>query len=209
MSRVFVCADHHFGHENIIGYCRRPYKNAQQMDRRLVQRHNEVVAPEDTVLFLGDVTMHGPEKIDWLRGIIQSMHGTKHLIFGNHDRLKWHQYLDVGFATVHSYLEQDAVVETNGSGALPARFRTYRNVTVNMCHDPAWAQDPSRLWVCGHLHNNYFTAPSHIAIVSVELTEYRPVLLTKIIDGFRPGADAVRVEPRLQRNPDAWKEVQR
>lgn len=175
----FVVADHHFAHHNILSYCGRPWPNTDKMDADLVKLHNSVVTANDTTYFLGDVTMRGADRRDWLRKIITRMWGTKILVFGNHDQMHWEHYLYCGFKSCHTHIEYRQNAPTPGRGTLLSH-------PVMMCHDPAWAQDTRKLWVCGHLHNNAFCVGSHIAIVSVELTEYKPVLLNNIIDGLRP-----------------------
>lgn len=169
MSKVWVRADDHFGHHNVLKYCQRPWTNTDQMDRALVDRHNAMVDPADTVYFLGDVTMAGAEKLQWLRKIICKMNGNKHLIFGNHDKMGHERYLDAGFLSCHTSLEI-----------------VHGGQEIVLVHDPCVAQDPSRLWLCGHLHNVAFMAPTHICVVSVELTDYRPVDLDAIVAGWRP-----------------------
>lgn len=53
-DKVFFTADHHFGHENIIKFCERPFDTVEQMDAALIQAWNETV-PEDGIVFhLGD-----------------------------------------------------------------------------------------------------------------------------------------------------------
>lgn len=172
-------ADWHFGHQNILAYCRRPWRTTDKMDHDLVKLHNSVVKPKDTVYVLGDVTLRGPDKKDWLRKILGRMNGTKILIFGNHDNWHWQHYLDVGFQSCHTFFELHHV------GGM-----------IHLCHDPARAQDKSKLWICGHLHNTAFNAPSHIAIVSVELTEYKPVPIENIVNGLRPGERTMTVRGR-------------
>jgi len=48
MTRWFT-ADLHLGHANIIRYCDRPYADVDVMDRDLVARWNDTVAPADEV----------------------------------------------------------------------------------------------------------------------------------------------------------------
>lgn len=192
MSKQWVVADWHFGHENIIRYCSRPWTDVNKMDADLVKLHNSVVSPEDTVYVIGDVTLKTSERLGQIRRILQKMNGTKHLIFGNHDAWHWERYLDAGFQSCHTYLEISQDGPTVPRGTLLTK-------PVSLCHDPAWAQDKSKLWICGHVHNNDFGPKSHIAIVSVELTEYKPILIHDIIDGLRPGDGVLRVGKRLPR----------
>jgi calcineurin-like phosphoesterase family protein len=179
MTRAWVVADHHFGHRNIIKYCDRPWTDENKMDEDLIKLHNSVVAPDDVVYFLGDMTMKQSDRVGWLQKIVGRMHGTKHLIFGNHDNWHWNKYLDVGFQTCHTFLELGL-----GSTQYMADLN-HPYLGVRLCHDPAWAQDKNYLWICGHIHNNTI-ADNHIAIVSVEHTAYKPVPLTDIMAGLRP-----------------------
>ncbi|MFB0493618.1 calcineurin-like phosphoesterase family protein [Methylobacterium sp. OAE515] len=83
--KVWFTADHHFGHGNIIGFCRRPFADSFAMDEALVSRWNEVVGHEDEVWHLGDFAYRcDPHRIACL---FDRLHGrTKHLITGHHDR---------------------------------------------------------------------------------------------------------------------------
>ncbi len=79
MRDTFFVSDMHFGHNNIIKYCNRPYTNVETMDDALVQNWNHIVGPHDTVYHLGDWAFHNYERIGELRGRIIS-------IPGNHDQ---------------------------------------------------------------------------------------------------------------------------
>lgn len=75
-------ADTHFGHANIIKYCRRPFADVEEMDRCLIQYWNEVVHPNDEVHHLGDFAFGDHNKY------LPYLNGTKHLVLGNHDHDK-------------------------------------------------------------------------------------------------------------------------
>lgn len=79
--RKWFTSDQHFGHQNIIKYCNRPFATVEEMNEEIVRRHNAVVGPDDYVFFLGDVAMN----IDNVRKYVHRMHGKKHLVPGNHD----------------------------------------------------------------------------------------------------------------------------
>lgn len=80
---IFYTSDSHFGHENIIKYCDRPFSNTDEMDERLISNWNEVVQPEDTVYHLGDAALG---KIDKSLANVGRLNGYKILVLGNHDR---------------------------------------------------------------------------------------------------------------------------
>jgi len=97
----FFTADTHLGHANVIIYCNRPQLNlddlgadgrwknhvvkkqaARAMDTMLIDNHNSVVNPEDTVWHLGDYSFgHTGMIIEYLR----RMNGTFKFLWGNHD----------------------------------------------------------------------------------------------------------------------------
>ena len=79
----FFTADEHYGHGNIIRYCRRPFLTASEMDEDLIRRHNEVVGAEDIVVHAGDFALGSPSKAQAYAGRLKGRH-----IFlrGSHDR---------------------------------------------------------------------------------------------------------------------------
>ena len=83
MNRWYT-SDHHFGHSNIIKYCSRPFRNADDMDRAMVARWNEVVEDSDEVWILGDLAMGNPQRS--LAAHVSRLKGNKILVPGNHDR---------------------------------------------------------------------------------------------------------------------------
>lgn len=81
MVDIWIISDTHFGHENIIRYCDRPFKDAYEMDGVMIDRWNTTVKPQDHVYHLGDVTMSQPG----LHRVMPRLNGHKRLILGNHD----------------------------------------------------------------------------------------------------------------------------
>ena len=74
---VFFTADQHFGHTNIIEYCKRPFKDVNEMDEMLIKFWNDVVKPTDTVFVLGDFAFKHHEKYKArLNGMIFLMDGS-------------------------------------------------------------------------------------------------------------------------------------
>ena len=83
MKSLFFTSDHHFGHENILKFCNRPFSDIEEMNKVLINRWNEKIKPEDEVYHLGDFAlMKDKEK---LTEIIDKLNGTIFLIKGNHE----------------------------------------------------------------------------------------------------------------------------
>ena len=58
-SKVFFTSDTHFGHQNIIRFCNRPWATIAEHDQALIDNWNAIV-PEDAVVFhLGDFSYKG------------------------------------------------------------------------------------------------------------------------------------------------------
>ncbi|MEP4334970.1 MAG: hypothetical protein ABJ360_01015 [Roseobacter sp.] len=47
-------ADTHFGHENVIRFCDRPFKSASHMDGAMLENMWRVVKPDDDLWIIGD-----------------------------------------------------------------------------------------------------------------------------------------------------------
>jgi calcineurin-like phosphoesterase family protein len=82
--KIFFTSDTHFGHENILRHCARPFASAEEMDEAMIRNWNAVVGPEDSVWHLGDFAMN--KGADRLRPYLERLNGTIHLVLGNHDR---------------------------------------------------------------------------------------------------------------------------
>ncbi len=88
--RLFAGGDHHFRHEKILEFesVNRPFKTIKEHDEAIIDNHNSVVNPRDTVWFFGDFCF-GAEALK----IAGRLNGIKKLILGNHDLLPTASYL--------------------------------------------------------------------------------------------------------------------
>lgn len=82
--RTFFSSDHHFSHNNIIKYANRPFKNVDEMNEAMIERHNSVVTPQDIVWFIGDFTFERDE--ERVRRTIRRLNGEINFVKGNHDK---------------------------------------------------------------------------------------------------------------------------
>lgn len=159
MSRVFVISDHHFGHEKIIDFESRPFRNKEEMDDYMIQQWNSVVTKEDKVFHLGDFSFYNKEKT---RNIVESLNGHKFLILGNHDRGRskaW--WLDAGFQEVSEY---------------PIVYQSF----FMLSHEPMYMnKHMPYVNLHGHIHSQQYEG-EHYVNASVELWDYKPVSFEEI-----------------------------
>lgn len=160
---IWFTADYHLFNENIIGYTKRPFSNSQHMGKALIIKYNQCVGVNDTVYFLGDLTLKGIEFKPSLNALVGRMNGDKHLILGNHDHLSVRDYMEMGFESVHSSLD----LGMEG---------------LRLVHDPAIAYTyPSQIFLAAHVHTFYVTY-KNVINVGVDVWEHKPVSLNQIRD---------------------------
>lgn len=153
----FFCGDHHFGDDGIIKFCNRPFLNEAMATRGIVEFHNSVVTPRDTVYFGGDLSMKYGNDPQTLKAIISSMNGRKILIVGNHDTLSCQQYIDIGFESVHTY------------------FRYSDKIIIH--HDPcASIVFKDCLFLCGHIHDLFrYITGKNVINIGLDVWNWKPV----------------------------------
>lgn len=78
---VYFIADPHFGHENAIKLCSRPFETVEEMNETIIKNWNGRVHGNDTVYIVGDMFF----RCDDPEPILKRLHGKKHLLVGNHD----------------------------------------------------------------------------------------------------------------------------
>lgn len=165
MPNTFFTADLHFDHENIIKFCNRPFKNAQEMNESLISNWNGVVKPEDTVFVLGDVGFCDAQK---LMSYIRRLNGEIHLIYGNHDKvILKHLPLKSMFKSVYSFYE----TRING-------------IDVTLCHYPMVSWNKSfhgSFQLHGHEHGNIpDDKVSRRMDVGVDVWDFTPVEFSEL-----------------------------
>jgi len=133
---IWVTADTHFGHGNIIKHCDRPFGSVDEMDLEMMSRWNERVKPGDQIWHLGDVLWSRKQD---LGPLFSRLNGDKALLLGNHDQAK-------------------AFRAWGGVWAVGPYLMTYKGRSIWMDHYP-----PSRatstplegsVVLAGHQHNS-------------------------------------------------------
>lgn len=85
---IWFTGDTHFHHRKMAQL--RGFDSIESMDAAIIERWNELVAPNDDVHHLGDFTFGNQTRG---REVFDQLPGRKHLIRGNHDP-KWIDHLD-------------------------------------------------------------------------------------------------------------------
>lgn len=144
-------SDWHLGHFNSIRYSDRPFENTDQMDLTIISNCLELVKPNDTLYFLGDMSMKKhvcKETIDML------LKAKIKLVFikGNHDNIDYPYH--------HLY-------ETSINGQF-----------LTMCHYPmiSWNKSHYGSWLLyGHTHNGNIPLQGKMMNVGVDKNNFKPV----------------------------------
>ena len=167
-DKLFFTSDTHFGHENIIKYCDRPWAGPVSMNNALIDNWNKVV-PEDGIVFhLGDFALQ--MGITNAQKVFQQLNGEKYLVRGNHEslgrRIK-------GWAGIEDIIElqvEDPEI-------------TYDQQHLVMCHYPmiVWNASHRGSWqLFGHVHGGLsnkgeiYHKPTQLD-VGVDSHEYSPI----------------------------------
>ncbi|WP_075936279.1 metallophosphoesterase [Halosegnis longus] len=184
----YLISDLHLDHTNIIEYCDRPFSSIEEMNETLVERWNGQIAPDDTVVYGGDLTIRSQAAalLDWL----EQLNGEMVFVLGNHDNIVLDQLDHVQF-----------VEET--------RF-THRGVPFHVVHDPAAGPSNPTGWLLhGHHHNNwpeefpFIDHGSRRVNFSVELLGYRPLAVDRLVEYLACGeqfSDRAAAERALDTN---------
>lgn len=170
---IYFTADLHWGHENILGFCRRPFLSLEEMNERLIENWNRRVRGNDTVFVLGDMFF----RCDDAESILARLRGKKRLITGNHDT--WVQRIDCAryFDSVDSFLET-----TDGKRAL------------TLCHYPllTWKHAKRSYMIHGHIHDDrtsdywpLIQARDNVLNAGVDINQYQPVTFEELLENNR------------------------
>jgi len=74
------------------------------MNQTIIDNHNKIIKPDDTVIHLGDLSATVKPHIDEFKTILKSLNGRKILLRGNHDHQPDQFYLDNGFEVVGDHM---------------------------------------------------------------------------------------------------------
>lgn len=182
LNNIFVTADTHFGHTNIIKYCDRPFESVEQMDQLLIDNWNKLIEPEDVVYHLGDFTLGD---IETAANYFNQLNGNI-LVLGNH----WHhdkrwlprnyfgplalEYPTIDVARV-SILPPMVVLEVAGLQCRP--------LAITLCHYPlaVWDRKHYGAWhLYAHTHKGDNSGEFRLN-VGVDCMNYCPISLGNVL----------------------------
>jgi calcineurin-like phosphoesterase family protein len=180
---IYLIADLHLGHANIIRYCSRPFliSDVREMDHVLIKNWNYTISPLNRVYYLGDLR-YGKDALPALQ-YRQKLKGHITFIAGNPD-------------------DQEL-------GVVPSSLLDYGGFRFLLVHDPAHSQSAFDGWVIhGHHHNNNlrqypFIDFEHRRVnVSAEVIGYIPVNLKDICDLIHDRMSRGDLAPILLKDPN-------
>ena len=174
---IFFTADFHFGHNNIIKHCSRPFHSIGEMNGALIGNWNATVSPDDTVYVLGDLFFGGSRAPEDYMQLILQFNGRKFLTPGNHDYV-WMKHIDL------SVCFEDV--------ALMMEIAYNKHHILTLCHYPmmSWKddRDGTGYMIHGHIHNrtddDYFPmirSNPNMLNAGVDINKFKPVTFEELI----------------------------
>ena len=166
----YYIADAHFGHENILSICDRPFRSIAQMNEAMIEAWNSRVTGNDTVYILGDLFYRCADP----ESILRRLKGRKHLIVGNHDG----SWMDRVNLEAHFVSVENMAVITDGQRAL------------TLCHYPmlAWKHQKKTWMIYGHIHDNtrddffpLIVRREHMLNAGADINGFMPVTFEELV----------------------------
>jgi len=180
MSRdIWVISDTHFRHSNILKFTdshtkklvRPGFSDVDEMDEYMIQQWNSVVKEGDIVYHLGDVLIGD---IEWFKKNWPRLKGSKRLIVGNHDDIKflssggffkkigmWRMFTEFGLILSHVPLHTSNLLR------LLDKTKIYPDDAIELLN------------VHGHIHQHK-SPDGPYKNVSVEAINYTPVNIEQL-----------------------------
>lgn len=162
-SKIFFTSDTHFGHANIIDFCKRPFSSVEEMDQKLIENWNNVVGPKDYIFHLGDFCFKGTQYWD---KILDQLNGYKFLIIGNHDlhNLKDGTMYKFDWVGFQAYLQIE-------------KQSIYLNHYPFLCYGGSYRESNSVWQLFGHVHSQ----KSHYDIEHINDPEVKEILSKDVL----------------------------
>lgn len=78
----FITSDLHYGDRGAIKYNNRPFADVDEMDKYLIEYHNDTLTDSDTLYIVGDIAYRNRVHIN---NYLDQLRGKKVIVYGNHD----------------------------------------------------------------------------------------------------------------------------
>lgn len=177
LENTWITSDHHFGHENIIKFCDRPFEDVDEMNKELIDNWNDRVEKYDTVYHLGDFTLGNLRSFD---RYVRRLNGNISIIPGGHDH-RWlfdydEEFFSVEYENKISILPPLFTLEIEQEDDYP--------LPVVMCHYAMRVWDRSHYGSAhfyGHSHGNLESRENSMD-VGVDCHNYAPIRLEEAIE---------------------------
>ena len=194
---IFYIADTHFGHENILKLCNRPFDSIEAMTEALVENWNSRVKGNDKVYILGDMFYKTADA----EGILKRLKGQKHLILGNHDA-SWLEEYTVSKSEKMDTLPHQSYRFVKSKADVSLYFKSVSQILqmtdgdcgCMLCHYPllTWKHEKRLYMIHGHLHEDtsdpffhHLAENERILNAGVDINGYMPVTLEEMIENNR------------------------
>ena len=164
--KTFVVSDWHLG-ENRFELMGRPFRTVDEHIDTLVNNHNDLVSPSDTVIMVGDVCY---QKTPEFLPHVSRFNGKKILIRGNHDRVFTNKQLEPYF---NSIIDEGKGIEYDG-----IKDEKENEIPLYITHYPSEAIK-NRFNLVGHIHSAW-KYQLNMLNIGVDVNHFRPVNINKI-----------------------------
>jgi calcineurin-like phosphoesterase family protein len=191
---IWFASDHHFGHENIRHYearLRGHFASTEQMNDAILELHNSLVAPADTVYLLGDLAMGDfTRSMSWA----ERLNGHKLLIAGNHDKhssayeRREHKreeraqiYRDHGFETLSEIVETEIGGRRVVLSHYPYRGTEDADTTGEERYAALRPVNEGLPLIHGHVHS-LWRSRGRMLNVGIDANDLRPTSEAEVVD---------------------------
>lgn len=141
IQRIFFTSDLHFGHQNILKFCNRPWETTEEMDEELIERWNSAVGKNDLVFNLGDFAFAKDSR--W-KELISRLNGIHYLVLGNHDVTRWPGN---GIMRLFAGVYQQLILKID-------KRWVYLNHYPFLCYGGSWRGPENAVYALhGHVHS--------------------------------------------------------
>jgi len=179
---IHFASDNHFGHANIIKFCKRPFDTVEEMDEEMIARWNEVVTVGDTVYYVGDFCLGGYDQ--WQR-YRNRLNGKILFVPSDHDH-RWVKCVIGACGITPLWILQPLYVLRLGKrvSELTKGMPTDLHDIV-LCHwmMRSWPRSHYGTWhIHGHHHRRaHLEFPGKVLNVAVDLHDFYPWSLDEVV----------------------------